>query len=200
MARNYCGECQRPLPACICTLITEIDNDIHVIVLQHPLEVKQAKGTVTMLAKSLTKCSVFFGEDFTHNTELHQLLKVYQQTTFLLYPSEQAKVVSKNIASNEQVKCLVLLDGTWKKAYRMFMLNTFLHDLPHLTLPSSIEGDYQIRKTNKNSALSSLEACTHALMLLEEHGEKYQSLLNNFVKFNQFQLSFSQNKNYLLRR
>ncbi|NQZ81895.1 MAG: DTW domain-containing protein [Colwellia sp.] len=196
MARDYCGECQRPLLACICTLITEIDNDIHVIVLQHPLEVKQTKGTVTILAKSLNKCSVFIGEDFTHNTELHQLLSDYQQTTFLLYPSEQAKVIDKQVAGNVQVKCLVLLDGTWKKAYRMFMLNTYLHDLPHLTLPLGIVGDYQIRKTNKNSALSSLEACTHALMLLEGSSEKYEKLLNNFVKFNQFQLSFSQNKKY----
>ena len=200
MARDYCGECQRPLPACICDYISSIDNDIHVIVLQHPLEVKQAKGTVTMLAKSLNKCSVFIGEDFTDNTELLKLLSDYQKSTFLLYPSEQAKVIDKRVVENGEVKCLVLLDGTWKKAYRMFMLSTFLHDLPHLVLPLGIEGEYQIRKTNKNNALSSLEACTHALMSLEESGEKYQTLLNNFVKFNQFQLSFSQNKNHLLRR
>jgi len=196
MARDYCGKCQRPLPACICTLITDIDNDIHVIVLQHPLEVKQAKGTVTILAKSLNKCSVFIGEDFTQNTELHQLLSNYAQRTSLLYPSEHANIIGEPIIQeNEQPKCLVLLDGTWKKAYRIFMLNKFLHELPHLTLPREIEGDYQIRKTNKGNALSSLEACTHALILLEGSYDKYQMLLNNFVKFNQFQLSFNQNKN-----
>jgi len=32
-------------------------------------------------------------------------------------------------------------------------------------------------------------------MLLEGASEKYQKLLNNFVKFNEFQLSFSQSKN-----
>jgi len=199
MAREHCGECQRPLLTCICTFITNIDNDIHVIVLQHPLEVKQAKGTVTMLAKSLNKCSVFVGEEFTGNTELHQLLSKYQQQTFLLYPSEQAEVIDKRSEPNGQGKgsgkCLILLDGTWKKAYRMFMLNTFLHSIPHLTLPLGIESGYQIRKTTKNGALSSLEACTHALMLLEGASEKYQKLLNNFVKFNEFQLSFSQSKN-----
>ncbi|MFT5756286.1 MAG: DTW domain-containing protein YfiP [Alteromonadaceae bacterium] len=195
MARDYCGECQRPLPTCICTFISNIDNDIHVIVLQHPLEVKQAKGTVTMLAKSLNKCSVFIGEDFTENIELHQLLNLYQQHTFLLYPSEQANVIGTYNKGNEQGKCLILLDGTWKKAYRMFMLNTFLHEFPHLSLPLGIEGGYQIRKTTKNGALSSLEACSHALMLLEGTSGKYQKLLNNFVKFNEFQLSFSQKKN-----
>ncbi len=195
MARDYCSECQRPLATCICTFISNIDNDIHVIVLQHPLEVKQTKGTVTMLAKSLTKCSVFIGEDFTKNIELHKLLKLYQEHVFLLYPSEHARIIDKSTAGNDKSKCLVLLDGTWKKAYRMFMLNRFLHDLPHLTLPLGIEGEYQIRKTTKSGALSSLEACTHALMLLEGTSEKYQKLLNNFVKFNEFQLSFNQNKN-----
>jgi len=196
MARDYCGECQRPLPACICTLITDIDNDIHVIVLQHPLEVKQAKGTVTMLAKSLNKCSVFIGEDFTHNSELHQLLSSYAQRVSLLYPSGHAKIIGElEKKKNERPKCLILLDGTWKKAYRIYKLNMFLHKLPHLTLPKGIEGGYQIRKTNKNSALSSLEACAHALILLEGACDKYQILLNNFVEFNHFQLSFNQNKN-----
>jgi DTW domain-containing protein YfiP len=195
MAREHCSECQRPLPTCICTFITNIDNDIHVIVLQHPLEVKQAKGTVTMLAKSLNKCSVFVGENFTDNIELHKLLDRYQEHAFLLYPSEHSKVIDRQRESKQKGKCLILLDGTWKKAYRMFMLNPFLHVLPQLTLPSGIESGYKIRKTTKSGALSSLEACTHALMLLEGESEEYQKLLNNFVKFNEFQLSFNKNLN-----
>ncbi len=36
--------------------------------------------------------------------------------------------------------CLVILDGTWKKAYRMLMLSTNLHQLTAITLPANTKG------------------------------------------------------------
>ena len=105
--------------------------------------------------------------------------------------------------------CLIILDGTWKKAYRMFALSENLQSLPQVCLPESLanSGEYVIRKVAKKNALSSLEACCYALALLErnpvsyidsnivpnvEHLDlhRYQPLLNKFSQFNQFQLSF----------
>jgi len=189
--------------------------------LQHPNEVKHSKGTVALLAKSLKRCQVIVGENFNDNVELSQLLNKYH--ALLLYPSEQAEVLSWSASINrDQVKtqqrtktqqkerCLILLDGTWKKAYRMFMLSEKLQALPQVCLPEKLanSGQYLIRKVAKANALSSLEACCYALALLEnsdeskeENGEesldlsRYQPLLNKFAQFNQFQLLFRENSN-----
>ncbi|ASP49797.1 tRNA-uridine aminocarboxypropyltransferase [Cognaticolwellia beringensis] len=206
MSRVLCQKCQRPEKACICAFLANINNHISVVILQHPSEVTQSKGTVSLLQHSLANCEVIVGETFTDSTVLTQQFKKYAEKIVLLYPSEQAIMLdfsapnsTKNVNLSElsdnklsDIECIIILDGTWKKAYRMFMLNPCLHDIKHIVLPQGITSLYQIRKTKKDNALSSLEACCHALACLENEPEKYQKLLNNFVKFNQFHQSFSQ--------
>jgi DTW domain-containing protein YfiP len=214
MSRILCSNCQRPDKTCICRFTTDIANDIHVVVLQHPSEVSQTKGTIALLAKSLQSCRVLVGENFSEDECFLQIMEQYQPV--LLYPGENANILnhtgkaqlSDAIQGNKQSwnkykpTCLVVLDGTWKKAYRMYMLSTNLQQLPQVCLPDDLanSGQYLIRKVAKNNALSSLEASCYALALLEEGSEsfviapdnagKYQSLLDKFQQFNQFQLSF----------
>jgi len=196
MTRAYCLQCERPEKSCICHLVTHVDNDIHVVILQHPLEVKQSKGSVTLLHQSLKRSQVIVGENFTDNHEVQLLLQQYDQQCAVLYPSDDAIVLGEGGSDITSPKCLFILDGTWKKAYKMFMSNTWLQQLPHFTLANDIVGQYQIRKTSKKNALSSLEACCYALSALEhQQGDesKYQPLLARFVEFNHFQLSFNPN-------
>jgi DTW domain-containing protein YfiP len=196
MTRAYCLKCERPEKSCICHLVTVVDNDIYVVILQHPLEVKQSKGSVTLLHQSLKNSQVIIGENFTDNLEIQLLLKQYEHQCAVLYPSDDATVLSEKSSDFFSPKCLFILDGTWKKAYKMFMTNTWLQQLPHFTLANDIVGQYKIRKTTKRNALSSLEACCYALGVLEHQqsrANRYQPLLVSFVAFNQFQLSFNPN-------
>ncbi|HCM47215.1 MAG TPA: hypothetical protein DIS98_06835 [Colwellia sp.] len=216
MSRILCLSCQRPQKACICAFTAKIKNNIHVVILQHPSEVSQTKGTVALLAKSLYSCQVLVGEVFDDNSCFLQTMAQYQAV--LLYPGEQAQIIHPNLLmqlteyqqntdifqKNVNIKplCLVILDGTWKKVYRMFMLSKTLQLLPQICLPEHLAnaGQYHIRKIAKKNALSSLEASCYALALLEAGSDfdsitpgkagKYQSLLNKFQEFNQFQLSF----------
>ncbi|WP_286267057.1 tRNA-uridine aminocarboxypropyltransferase [Thalassotalea atypica] len=192
MARNVCSHCSRPSSACICSFIAAIDNDIRVVVLQHPKEVNHTKGSLPLLEKSLSKCQVIIGESFDDNEEFLSILNAYPSSTFVLYPSEDASQIHENFGVSQpiDIKCLILLDATWKKAYKIYQLSNKLKNLPHLKLPDGFSSLYEIRKTKKSNALSTLEACCHGLSLLENQPEKYCSLLNNFVQFNQFQLSF----------
>jgi len=225
--RILCQNCQRPEVACVCKFITPIANDIHVVVLQHPSEISQTKGTVTLLANSLHSCQIIVGENFTDNDDLSQVLSQYHGV--LLYPSEHAQELSGSLkcflqsnalqshyerkydsvdknepiakpkrkmlneTSIEKTKsyCLIIIDGTWKKAYKMVMLSKTLQQLPQVCLPESLAnaGQYHIRKVAKKNALSSLEACCYALSFFEG-SDKYQKLLTKFNDFNQFQLSF----------
>jgi DTW domain-containing protein YfiP len=215
MSRVLCGDCQRPEAACICAFISPVKNSIDVIVLQHPSEVTQSKGTVALLALSLSACQVIVGENFSKDERLENILAKYQP--LLLYPSDKSQELSSShlahinngnltykegSTSRDKPFCLLILDGTWKKAYRMFMLCEQLQHLPQVCLPVHLAnaGQYQIRKVAKENALSSLEACCYALGILESNIEvtikdvgKYNNLIEKFVAFNQFQLSFRPN-------
>ena len=192
MSRSYCNLCQRPQVSCICHLIHPTKNNIHVVILQHPNEEKQSKGTVKLLSQSLASCQVLVAENFTNHPEFLAVLKQYQHHIALLYPSEHAEVVKMNsdLKEGDNINCIILLDGTWKKAYRIYMMNKVLQEIPHRVLPDDITGQYHIRKTQKQGALSTLEACCHGLTIMENDTDKYTGLLEQFGKFNQMHLAF----------
>lgn len=219
MSRTLCLACKRPERACICDFIVKITNKIPVIVLQHPKEENQMKGTVALLSRSLQSCEVIVADNVDQVQKFDDLQKKRQ--LILLYPSEQATTLSavtlphgvhtdeNNVEAGNKCKplSLVIIDGTWKKAYRMFMLSKKLQNLPQVCLPKSIacSGNYSIRKVAKKNTLSSLEATCYALAMLESADSEtrtsttviapnfagqYQPLLEKFKLFNLFQLSF----------
>jgi len=189
MKRVVCGKCKRPERACICHLMYEINNDVLVVILQHKSEQKQAKGTVPLILGSLSNCELFVGEQFAEDTRLAKILARHQGSTALLYPGEKSRPISE--LQEQNVTCIIVLDGTWKKAYRLFAINEFLHTLPLVTLSKSYQGLYDIRKTEKENALSTLEATCYALTELEAIEGKYQPLISRFVDFNRFLMSFN---------
>jgi len=189
MKRVVCGKCKRPEKACICHLMCEIDNDVLVVILQHKSEQKQTKGTVPLIMGSLLNCELFVGEQFAEEIRLANILDQHRGSTALLYPGEKSETISQ--LQNQNITCIIVLDGTWKKAFRLFATNEFLHTLPQVTLSKSHQGLYDVRKTDKKNALSTLEATCYALTELEGIDEKYQPLISRFVDFNRFLMSFN---------
>lgn len=61
----------------------------------------------------------------------------------------------------------MLLDGTWRKVYRMLCLNSWLLQLPRLSLQVENDSAYCIRKAKRSDSLSTLEAAASALQRLQ---------------------------------
>lgn len=86
--RPHCATCLRPQSACICPWITPLVHQVEVLILQHPLEVDNAKGTARLLQLSLPHSRLLIGEVFDP-----QLLTDSPKHQLLLYPetaNEQA--------------------------------------------------------------------------------------------------------------
>ncbi|KAL3690027.1 hypothetical protein R1sor_016336 [Riccia sorocarpa] len=77
---------------------------------------------------------------------------------------------------------LIVLDGTWSKAKRLFYENPWLHNLPHYRLPPS-KGSSRygiIRKEPKPGCMSTIESIVMALEVLEPETEGLDKLLDVF--------------------
>lgn len=205
MARAYCPQCSRPSSHCICRFMVKTDNQVEVILLQHPKEVDHPKGTANLLLGSLTNVKRFVGECFDEHDAFQQYMTQLKSNASaspcLLYPSEGAlqlgssinKGENRDITAQSKLSPLIVIDSTWKKSYKIFQLSKCLQSLTQVSLPNDLEGQYEIRTTKKENALSTLEAVSYALQFLEQDQEKYDALVKSFVKFNQYQLSFRQN-------
>ena len=62
--RPACVQCLRPQSACICRWITSVAHSVEVLILQHPLEVSNPKGSARLLHLSLPHSRLVTGEVF----------------------------------------------------------------------------------------------------------------------------------------
>ncbi len=181
--RASCGRCALPCASCLCHLVTAVDNAVDVLVLQHPGEVREAKGSVRLLALSLARCRVVVGEAFDAG-ELERLLHGEGRRSVLLYPEVETARGDRTPASADRPTQVVVLDGTWRKSLRMLMANDALRRLPRWPLAPAAPGVYgTLRKARAPSQLSTLEATCAALATLEGGEARYAALLQAFGRF-----------------
>lgn len=198
--RLSCPACQRPQSSCICQWITPTAHQVEVVLLQHPLEVKQAKGSARLLHLSLPRSVLVVGEVFTEKS-LQALISApldlgmsedLPRHTVLLYPDSPQCAVSGAPPSPALASgCwpdpsrlrLMVLDGTWRKSRKMLHLNPLLRQLPRLALRSGPASRYRIRKAHQPDQLSTLEATCAALAHLEGEAGLYAPLLVAFDGF-----------------
>lgn len=194
--RLLCARCDRPQSACICTWITPTANEAHVLILQHPLEVRQAKGSARLLQRSLQHADLRVGETFDPD-DLQAWLAANEAgapQTVLLYPAHPdlpAPAATLGKVHPSQIK-LVVLDGTWRKSLKMLHLNPALQVLPRMALSPDAPSRYLIRKAHRPDQLSTLEATCMALAELEQAPERYTPLLTAFSSFVSDQLRHTQ--------
>lgn len=166
MARALCQRCNFSLSTCICNAITCVDNQTQVVVLQHPSEAKISKNTAQLLALSLTRCKIIIGEN---NQDFACLQKLPLSSTVLLYPNEDA--IELDVANNSEnvrpITHLIVLDGTWNKAFKILQLTPLLQQFKTVSFRQIPTNRYTIRKAPRADSLSTLEAVAHSLSLIE---------------------------------
>lgn len=189
--RATCAICLRPQPACICRWIAPLETKVEVLILQHPLEVANAKGSARLLHLSLAGSALLAGEVFDRD-ELAALLHAGGRSPLLLYPGAADNAsplmpappaLDPAILSNPSALRLVVLDGTWRKSRKMLYLNPLLQALPRLALQGMPASHYRIRKAQAPDQLSTLEATAYALMRLDAGAPRCEPLLVAFDGF-----------------
>lgn len=188
--RPACARCLRPLPTCLCTAVRTITPAVQVLILMHPLEQHQAKGTARLLHLCLPGSRLLVGETFAQDALARALAQPWddadRQTprrAVLLYPATPDGAPCATppplppgwLASPERLR-LVVLDGTWRKSRKMLWTNPALQALPRLALQAAAPSRYAIRKAHAPHQLSTLEATQQALQQIEPANEDIAAL------------------------
>jgi DTW domain-containing protein YfiP len=189
--RPTCTACLRALSACICGFVTPVNGSVELLVLQHPLEVHNAKNSARLLHLCCAGSRLLVGETFAA-AELDAALHAGGRTPMLLYPHTPGEaalglpappLLAPALLERPDRLRLVLLDATWRKSRKMLYVNPLLQGLPRLALQALPPSAYRIRKAHAPDQLSSLEAAAHALSQLENRPERYEPLFQAFNAF-----------------
>ncbi|GGH59335.1 DTW domain-containing protein [Comamonas phosphati] len=200
--RARCPQCRRALRTCVCALARAVPHAVQVLILMHPMEVHEAKGTGHLLHLCLPHSRLLVGERFDP-VQLQQALQgswgeagnALPRHSLLLYPetTQQDAALGLAAAAPPPAPCapqrlrLVVIDGTWRKSRKMLYANPALQALPRLALKDVPAGRYAIRKAHLPGQLSTFEATALALAQLQgwageapEHAQ-LQSVFSAFI-------------------
>lgn len=155
-----------------------VDNEVEMLVLQHPDECHQAKGTARLLGLSLQRCQVRVGDIFDPPAD--------ELENWLLYPGGSGGVPAKPPSHLR----LIVLDASWRKSRKLLHLNPWLQALPRVSLQVERASAYAgLRKAERSGQLSTLEAAALALQQMESRPDRYAPLLAGFDAFVATQLA-----------
>ncbi|MES2823635.1 MAG: tRNA-uridine aminocarboxypropyltransferase [Pseudomonadota bacterium] len=210
LKRPRCLQCSRPLSTCICKHIQRVANHVELVILQHPLEVNEAKNSALLLHLCLHNSQLHAGEQFNADFFASFNLNTPHLTTYnlLLYPETseekslgitpspamdnerlglemlniERSITGHNLNKNAPIR-LWVLDATWRKSRKMLYLNPLLQTMPRLKLDNCAPTMYSIRKAHSENQLSTLEASCYALQQLEQNLVDYTPILRAFAGF-----------------
>ncbi len=171
MAREYCADCDYLKTHCVCELIPCLEQPLSIVIYQHPKEATHAKNTIKLVQLVWPQANVIIlPEDDIDNTAY---FKGINDNWCLLYPGEGSLALETlEPVQKQKIEGLVLIDATWRKAYKLLNLYPRLSALPRVCLGEIPQSLYNIRKAPSLEALSSLEALAYSRQLISSKETK----------------------------
>lgn len=202
-ARAHCYRCDKPAFMCLCDRIAPVEHETAITILQHPRERSHPFGTARIARLGLRRCEV----RVAHGEEVPSLERrrvsvplSFEPGTAVLYPRRDAPTL-ESLPIDRRPSRLVVLDGTWSQAKRLWDDNPELAALPCVRLAPEAPSRYRIRREPSFEAISTLEAIVLALSILEpDRAAALATLLASFDAMIDDQLGQRANRRSLPRR
>jgi DTW domain-containing protein len=187
--RNMCAGCARPSVVCLCASIRRVSTRTRVVILQHPRESDVPINTARLVELQLERAERHIAVKIDEVPALRRRLSDPAAPAILLYPGDDARDLAE--APPRGAVTLVVLDGTWWQAKKLFQQNPELAVLPRYSLSPRAPSRYRIRREPALHCVSTIEAIGEALTLLEPAGFDRQALLEPFEAMVEHQLYFA---------
>jgi DTW domain-containing protein YfiP len=161
---------------CICASIERVANRTGLVVLQHPRERFHPVGSARIAALGFETIRVVPCAPWTDHSAVGASLP---EGAALLYPAAGARTLEA-LPVAERPRHLVVLDGTWFHAKKLYDAHQWLRGLPHVGLAACGPSRYAIRRQPRRDCLATLEAIVCALGILEPETTGLERLLACF--------------------
>ena len=173
-----CLRCLRPTVMCWCDTLVQVPTATRVVILMHPHERRKAIGTGRMAALCIPDAQIHVGQKVAECPGLDRVLADPERPAYLLFPGPAA--VDVDTAPPAGPITLVVIDGTWAQATRMVGHDPMLQALPRVSLRPRAPSQYRIRRQPRRECLSTIEALSHVLGVLERDPAGMERLLEPF--------------------
>ena len=184
---NRCSLCQISKQHCICHLRQSQKSHLAFCLFMYDSEVLKPSNTGRLIADCFEDTHAFLWSRTEIDPKIIELLNSDKYQPFIVFPKDYAsedQIYFEEKPDADQCRhseinldktpLLILLDGTWREASKIFRKSPYLKRLPILSIPSkSLEKDnhstYSLRNSDKLGYLGTAEV---AAKIVEMFGEK----------------------------
>ncbi len=162
---------------CLCGDARPVPTRTGLLILQHPRERLHPFGTARLARLALPQARIevpYNGWDESLRCEVS-----VPKDAAILFPHCDA-IDLEDLPAGERPSLLVVLDGTWSHARKLYRDNPWLQQLRHVRLHPRAPSNYRIRKEPQADFVSTIEAIVQALRILEPDNDGLDSLLQLF--------------------
>jgi len=154
-----CRGCYLPLALCLCAEAPQVDTRTDVFVIRHHKETHKSTNTARIAGLALKRCRIV---PYGAPGVAFEPSVLAEPNTWIVFP--EAPAPAPDAPPPER---LVILDGSWAQARRMYQRIPGLLRLPGIALPPPAPDTRRLRQPPHPYGMSTVEAIAGALALLE---------------------------------
>jgi DTW domain-containing protein YfiP len=194
-----CPRCLKPQALCVCEGIAPIDNNVSLLILQHPQEQDRELGTARLTTLHFRDALLKIGLSWPSLTKIlgrstdpqrWAILYLGSVKAAAVLPDRDIVVVNKNgkaVDHQDQalrdIEGVILLDGTWSQAKALWWRNGWMLKCKRVVLGPKRPSRYgNLRREPRGDGLSTIEAAAMLLARLERKPEIETALNASFER------------------
>jgi DTW domain-containing protein YfiP len=194
-----CPRCGKTSLLCICAGIEPADNQISLLILQHPQEQDKALGTARLAALHFADAQLKIGLSWPSLSKIlgrdvdpqrWGILYLGSANAMELAPEAEILALDKKGQPEDrqnnilrELQGVIVLDGTWSQAKALWWRNAWMLKCRRLILNPAQRSRYgQLRREARADALSTIESAAMLLSRLEGRSDLETTPLASFEK------------------
>ncbi len=161
-----CELCLMKQELCLCADIPSISLGTKLILVMNKREIKVPTNTGRLASQALPHSVILSRgvEDEPYDLAEHL---PQDRPGILLYPAEDAILLTEEWVGANGPFHLVVPDGNWRQTSKMRRRDPIMATLPCVRLPPGPPSSYRVRKESKAEGLATIEAIARTLGILE---------------------------------
>lgn len=172
---DNCDKCGLPIITCICNSINTIKTKAKFIILSSEREVHRNTNTASLL-KEITPESteVIIWKRGETSQEILSYINNDIYKVYLIFPTINEEMEKRKVKyiKDEHIPVFIIVDGTWKEAWKIIRRSNYLKEIPLLPLEVDEISKFTLRRGQQEGNLCTIEA---AIELLKMNGENNES-------------------------
>ncbi|OLQ88371.1 DTW domain-containing protein [Vibrio panuliri] len=170
-----CQYCQVAANNCICDYQPQIESDVAVMLIVSENEVFKPSNTGRLILDTIQEGYAFQWNRTDPDPKMLALLQDPSYQPLLVFPADyvenKQRVVHQplNQFCDNKKPLIILLDGSWREARRMFRKSPYLDNLPVVSIHPQAISQYMMRKSDNEQHLATAEVAIMVLQQLEQN-------------------------------